>query len=120
MSLPVHWVASLSGTRPGDVVEGEGDEAHHAGAVRRVAEGGEDAGAKRSRWQDERTATDGDGGPWSARQDETKPMASCAGDKASRYQRGTARQTKPVVSCDGAPNEAEVERSPCKTKPTAI
>jgi 16S rRNA (uracil1498-N3)-methyltransferase len=36
MSLPVHWVASLGGVRPGDTVRVEGDEAHHAVAVRRL------------------------------------------------------------------------------------
>jgi 16S rRNA (uracil1498-N3)-methyltransferase len=39
MSLPVHWVESLSGTRPGDQVEVGGDEAHHAVAVRRLRAG---------------------------------------------------------------------------------
>jgi 16S rRNA (uracil1498-N3)-methyltransferase len=39
MSLPVHWVASLAGTSPGDRVEVEGDEAHHAVAVRRLRVG---------------------------------------------------------------------------------
>jgi 16S rRNA (uracil1498-N3)-methyltransferase len=39
MSLPVHWVASLSGVRPGDTVPVEGDEAHHAVAVRRLRVG---------------------------------------------------------------------------------
>ncbi|HEY3530310.1 MAG TPA: 16S rRNA (uracil(1498)-N(3))-methyltransferase [Nocardioides sp.] len=36
MTLPVHWVESLAGTRRGDRVEVDGDEAHHAVAVRRV------------------------------------------------------------------------------------
>lgn len=36
MSLPVHWVASLSGVLPGHPVEVTGDEAHHAVAVRRL------------------------------------------------------------------------------------
>jgi 16S rRNA (uracil1498-N3)-methyltransferase len=39
MSLPVHWVASLAGTSSGDRVEVEGDEAHHAVAVRRLRVG---------------------------------------------------------------------------------
>ncbi len=39
MSLPVHWVESLAGVRPGDVVSVEGDEAHHAVAVRRLRPG---------------------------------------------------------------------------------
>lgn len=39
MSLPVHWVADLAGVRPGDRVEIEGDEAHHAVAVRRTRVG---------------------------------------------------------------------------------
>jgi len=39
MSLPVHWVESLDGVRPGDRVEVEGDEAHHAVAVRRLRVG---------------------------------------------------------------------------------
>jgi 16S rRNA (uracil1498-N3)-methyltransferase len=39
MSLPVHWVESLAGVRPGDQVEVEGDEAHHAVAVRRLRAG---------------------------------------------------------------------------------
>jgi 16S rRNA (uracil1498-N3)-methyltransferase len=39
MSLPVHWVPSLSGVRPGDIVRVEGDEAHHAVAVRRLRVG---------------------------------------------------------------------------------
>jgi 16S rRNA (uracil1498-N3)-methyltransferase len=39
MSLPVHWVASLIGTRPGDTVRVQGDEAHHAVAVRRLRVG---------------------------------------------------------------------------------
>jgi 16S rRNA (uracil1498-N3)-methyltransferase len=36
MSLPVHWVESLAGVRPGHEVTVEGDEAHHAVAVRRL------------------------------------------------------------------------------------
>ena len=36
MSLPVHWVESLVGVQPGDHVTVEGDEAHHAVAVRRL------------------------------------------------------------------------------------
>ena len=36
MSLPVHWVESLDGVRPGDRVTVDGDEAHHAVAVRRM------------------------------------------------------------------------------------
>jgi 16S rRNA (uracil1498-N3)-methyltransferase len=36
MSLPVHWVESLAGVQPGDQVTVEGDEAHHAVAVRRL------------------------------------------------------------------------------------
>jgi 16S rRNA (uracil1498-N3)-methyltransferase len=36
MSLPVHWVESLAGVRPGDEVTVEGEEAHHAVAVRRL------------------------------------------------------------------------------------
>ena len=36
MSLPVHLVPSLDGVVPGDVVRVEGDEAHHAVAVRRM------------------------------------------------------------------------------------
>jgi 16S rRNA (uracil1498-N3)-methyltransferase len=39
MTLPVHWVESLAGVAPGDEVEVEGDEAHHAVAVRRLREG---------------------------------------------------------------------------------
>jgi 16S rRNA (uracil1498-N3)-methyltransferase len=39
VSLPVHWVPSLAGVRPGDIVEVEGDEAHHAVAVRRLRAG---------------------------------------------------------------------------------
>ncbi|WP_151081808.1 16S rRNA (uracil(1498)-N(3))-methyltransferase [Nocardioides cynanchi] len=39
MSLPVHWVASLDGVRPGGTVRVEGDEAHHAVAVRRLRAG---------------------------------------------------------------------------------
>jgi 16S rRNA (uracil1498-N3)-methyltransferase len=39
MSLPVHWVASLSGARRGATVELGGDEAHHAVAVRRLRVG---------------------------------------------------------------------------------
>jgi 16S rRNA (uracil1498-N3)-methyltransferase len=39
MSLPVHWVPSLSGVRPAQRVEVEGDEAHHAVAVRRLRAG---------------------------------------------------------------------------------
>ena len=39
MTLPVHWVESLSGVRRGDPVEVEGDEAHHAVAVRRLRPG---------------------------------------------------------------------------------
>jgi 16S rRNA (uracil1498-N3)-methyltransferase len=39
MSLPVHWVESLEGVRPGDPVTVEGDEAHHAVAVRRLRVG---------------------------------------------------------------------------------
>jgi 16S rRNA (uracil1498-N3)-methyltransferase len=39
MSLPVHWVESLAGVGPGDLVEVEGDEAHHAVAVRRLRAG---------------------------------------------------------------------------------
>ena len=39
MSLPVHWVESLDGVRPGDSVTVEGDEAHHAVAVRRLRVG---------------------------------------------------------------------------------
>ena len=39
MTLPVHWVESLAGVGPGDLVEVEGDEAHHAVAVRRLRAG---------------------------------------------------------------------------------
>jgi 16S rRNA (uracil1498-N3)-methyltransferase len=39
MSLPVHWVESLTGVASGDLVVVEGDEAHHAVAVRRLREG---------------------------------------------------------------------------------
>lgn len=39
MSLPVHWVPSLDGVRSGDAVDVEGDEAHHAVAVRRLRVG---------------------------------------------------------------------------------
>jgi 16S rRNA (uracil1498-N3)-methyltransferase len=39
MSLPVHWVPSLAGVRPGQRVEVDGDEAHHAVAVRRLRVG---------------------------------------------------------------------------------
>jgi 16S rRNA (uracil1498-N3)-methyltransferase len=39
MSLPVHWVASLAGVRPGHPIEVTGDEAHHAVAVRRLRAG---------------------------------------------------------------------------------
>lgn len=39
MSLPVHWVPSLERVRPGDVVDVDGDEAHHAVAVRRLRAG---------------------------------------------------------------------------------
>ncbi len=39
MSLPVHWVASLAGVRPGRPIEVTGDEAHHAVAVRRLRVG---------------------------------------------------------------------------------
>lgn len=39
MSLPVHLVASLAGVSVGDVVTVEGDEAHHAVAVRRLRVG---------------------------------------------------------------------------------
>jgi 16S rRNA (uracil1498-N3)-methyltransferase len=41
MSLPVHWVASLAGVRPGHPIEVTGDEAHHAVAVRRIRAGEE-------------------------------------------------------------------------------
>jgi 16S rRNA (uracil1498-N3)-methyltransferase len=39
VSLPVHWVPTLAGVRPGQAVEVEGDEAHHAVAVRRLRAG---------------------------------------------------------------------------------
>jgi 16S rRNA (uracil1498-N3)-methyltransferase len=39
MSLPVHWIESLDGVSPGDRVTLEGDEAHHAVAVRRLRVG---------------------------------------------------------------------------------
>lgn len=39
MSLPVHLAPSLAGVGAGDVVTVEGDEAHHAVAVRRLAVG---------------------------------------------------------------------------------
>jgi 16S rRNA (uracil1498-N3)-methyltransferase len=39
MSLPVHWVPSLGGVHAGDPVRVEGDEAHHAVAVRRLRVG---------------------------------------------------------------------------------
>jgi 16S rRNA (uracil1498-N3)-methyltransferase len=39
MSLPVHLVPSLDGVTPGAVVRVEGDEAHHAVAVRRMRMG---------------------------------------------------------------------------------
>lgn len=39
MSLPVHWVESLDGVRPGDRVDVDGGEAHHAVAVRRLRVG---------------------------------------------------------------------------------
>ena len=39
MSLPVHLVDSLADAAPGSVVEVDGDEAHHAVAVRRLREG---------------------------------------------------------------------------------
>jgi 16S rRNA (uracil1498-N3)-methyltransferase len=39
MSLPVHWVASLGGVRPGDAVRVEGAEGHHAVVVRRLRVG---------------------------------------------------------------------------------
>lgn len=39
MSLPVHWVPDLAGVRPGQPVEVEGDEAHHAVVVRRLRVG---------------------------------------------------------------------------------
>ena len=43
MSLPVHLVPTLDGVAVGDVVTVEGDEAHHAVAVRRLRVG-EDGG----------------------------------------------------------------------------
>ena len=39
MTLPVHWVPSLAGVRPGQPVTVEGDEAHHAVVVRRLRAG---------------------------------------------------------------------------------
>jgi 16S rRNA (uracil1498-N3)-methyltransferase len=39
MSLPVHLVPSLDGAAPGSLVRVEGDEAHHAVAVRRLRVG---------------------------------------------------------------------------------
>jgi len=39
VSLPVHWVPDLAGVRPGQRVEVEGDEAHHAVVVRRLRVG---------------------------------------------------------------------------------
>ncbi len=39
MSLPVHLVPTLDGVGPGDTVVVEGDEAHHAVAVRRLRAG---------------------------------------------------------------------------------
>jgi 16S rRNA (uracil1498-N3)-methyltransferase len=39
MSLPVQWVESLEGLSPGGRVAVEGDEAHHAVAVRRIRVG---------------------------------------------------------------------------------
>lgn len=39
MTLPVHWVESLAGLGPGDLAEVDGDEAHHAVAVRRLRTG---------------------------------------------------------------------------------
>ena len=39
MTLPVHWVESLAGVGPGELVEVDGDEAHHAVAVRRTRVG---------------------------------------------------------------------------------
>jgi 16S rRNA (uracil1498-N3)-methyltransferase len=39
MSLPVHWVESLAGIGHGDPVTVDGDEAHHAVAVRRLRVG---------------------------------------------------------------------------------
>jgi 16S rRNA (uracil1498-N3)-methyltransferase len=39
MSLPVHWVPSLDDVEVGSVVEVDGDEAHHAVAVRRLRVG---------------------------------------------------------------------------------
>jgi len=41
MSLPVHLVPSLDGVAPGSLVRVEGDEAHHAVAVRRIRVGEE-------------------------------------------------------------------------------
>ena len=41
MSLPVHLVPSLAGVEVGDTVEVDGDEAHHAVAVRRLRVGEE-------------------------------------------------------------------------------
>jgi 16S rRNA (uracil1498-N3)-methyltransferase len=39
VTLPVHWVPSLAGVRPGQPVTVEGDEAHHAVVVRRLRAG---------------------------------------------------------------------------------
>ncbi|MEZ5097471.1 MAG: hypothetical protein R2731_16085 [Nocardioides sp.] len=39
MSLPLHLVESLDGVGPGSLVVVEGDEAHHAVAVRRLQHG---------------------------------------------------------------------------------
>ena len=39
MSLPVHWVPGLDGAAVGTTVEVDGDEAHHAVAVRRLRVG---------------------------------------------------------------------------------
>jgi 16S rRNA (uracil1498-N3)-methyltransferase len=39
MTLPVHWVESLTAVRRGDPVVVDGDEAHHAVAVRRLRVG---------------------------------------------------------------------------------
>jgi 16S rRNA (uracil1498-N3)-methyltransferase len=39
VSLPVHWVPTLAGVRPGQRVEVDGDEAHHAVVVRRLRVG---------------------------------------------------------------------------------
>jgi 16S rRNA (uracil1498-N3)-methyltransferase len=39
VSLPVHWVPALDGVRPGQPVEVDGDEAHHAVVVRRLRVG---------------------------------------------------------------------------------